>query len=301
MATLGFGYISLVLSPIDMLDHSHPHDMQGFDLNRLLKSYNNFIYARQVATRLFEYFFSLQVETEKLSLPQKHVAKDEVSGTQRLTGKGTAWPLPLITELKEAKEAMRFDTTSTVANGRCPEGGPTYRFSSPDGSGPEDRIGGVEALSAFIRAIQRGGLLLGVAGPVGSGKTTLLHELMWQLWLSKGETIAFTAQKAWIARGSLSSRISFGSGDDRRSEAAGMEMPWLQKVVDACGLRSDIEGGTVGVTGPILTLLATTHLCILMQASPKALTRTLVKVAACYLVDNVHECLWPDPFMQRPK
>ena len=231
----------------------HPPSLsleQGFDLNRLLKSYSNFIYARQVATRLSDYFFSVQEIKPEASDPKKVVPEvsrkpccnDENCG---MTEK-TEWPLPLIMDLKKALSAME-DRSGVDAPGPCPQ-------PSPPAGPVACSTDGVEALTAFIGAIQQGGLLLGVAGPVGSGKTVLLHELIWQLWLSKGETIAYTAQKVWIPRGSLASRITFGADEeankelqeDTTSSKASLGTSWLQQVVDATGLRSDIEGGWLG-------------------------------------------------------
>ena len=149
-----------------------------------------------------------------------------------IEGLACNWPLPLVRDIKEVVSESGGDKFSF-------DEGATLHLQ------PKPLVGGARALSAFIKLIQRGGLLLGVAGPVGSGKTTLLHELMWQLWFSRGNTVAFSAQKVWIARGSLASVVTFGEEYKDKGSKALSGDAWLQNVIDACGLRSDVEGESV--------------------------------------------------------
>jgi len=301
--------------------------MQGFDVNRLTRSVNNFIYANQIAARLCDFFLSLQEIEPRALAPASGPKADPPARSQPpsyngTTGNRPGWPLPLIIELKEAvskisesplgcplgfsdMESIGPSTDERPARPQpsilvrsCPTGQPSGQHV-PDG---------VEALAAFIRATKQGGLLLGLAGPVGSGKTTLLHELMWQLWISKGEAIAFSAQKVWISRGSVASEIFFCSDAEGRgmSPEAAYGDKWLQTCVDACGLRSDIEGEKgfvrflkeVYAVAPLYVSPASFDDC--MQASLKASTKMLVKTAACYLADNVHAWLWPVLYMLGP-
>ncbi|CAH8502372.1 unnamed protein product [Heterobilharzia americana] len=90
------------------------------------------------------------------------------------------------------------------------------------------------------------GELIGVVGPVGSGKSSLLLSILGELQsvLPENETIkenlritsrlryAYVSQTPWLHAGTIRENIVFGSDYDSN---------WLDTVVEACALKSDLE------------------------------------------------------------
>ena len=84
--------------------------------------------------------------------------------------------------------------------------------------------------------------LYGVIGKVGSGKSTLLSTILHDATLYRGDlqvngTVAYAPQQAWIMNATIRDNILFGEPyDDNRYNA----------IIDACGLRIDIEALPAG-------------------------------------------------------
>lgn len=80
------------------------------------------------------------------------------------------------------------------------------------------------------------GSLLAVVGPVGSGKSSLLSALLGDMTRVSGSVVvrgqvAYAAQSPWIMNATLRDNVLFGHAFDQA---------WYDKVLDACGLRSDL-------------------------------------------------------------
>ena len=196
--------------------------LQGFSIFRFLRSYNSYLNARDVAAHMVDLFIDLQNE----EVPSPAQGKDTVSPCPstadafKSTQSSNCWPLPLAADLRAAVSKQQLHSADN---------------SHSDQADSPDRPG--ETLSQLVRAVQKGGSLIAIVGPVGCGKTTLLTELMCQLQLSPGkqahDSIAYTSQKPWIPRGSLASTITFtGGGSDGCSKAAVAEDEWLGDVLD---------------------------------------------------------------------
>jgi ATP-binding cassette subfamily C (CFTR/MRP) protein 4 len=75
-------------------------------------------------------------------------------------------------------------------------------------------------------------------GKVGCGKSALIQALAGELHLRSGSmernysSLAYTAQDPWIMNGSIRDNIVMGKKWDK---------DWYQQVVDACGLRQDLQ------------------------------------------------------------
>lgn len=79
--------------------------------------------------------------------------------------------------------------------------------------------------------------LVAIAGPVGSGKSSMLSAILGDMTRTEGSvfvrgTVAYAAQSPWIMNSTLRDNVLFGHQFDQAK---------YDKVLDACGLRSDIQ------------------------------------------------------------
>lgn len=94
----------------------------------------------------------------------------------------------------------------------------------------------------------RTGELVAVVGQVGAGKSSLLYAILGNMFKAGGSvningSIAYVPQQAWIQNASLRSNIVFTHCLDEEK---------LQKIIDDCELRSDVQmlpGGDVTEIG----------------------------------------------------
>ena len=123
------------------------------------------------------------------------------------------------------------------------------------------------------------GCLLAVVGPVGAGKSSLLSALLGELLKVEGSvsiegSVAYVPQEAWVQNTSVVENVCF------RQE---LDLPWLQKVLDACALGSDVASFPAGVHTPIgeqgMNLSGG-------QKQRLSLARAVYKKAAIYLLDD---------------
>ncbi|CAJ1947895.1 unnamed protein product [Cylindrotheca closterium] len=140
-----------------------------------------------------------------------------------------------------------------------PENDPGERQAVPDGSGGTilslknasfdwevpaangnalaDSKSSTVALHSITLSFDAGNLYC-IMGKVGCGKSALIQALAGELYLQSGSiernfsSLAYTAQDPWIMNGSIRDNIVMGKKWDK---------DWYQKVVDACGLRQDLQ------------------------------------------------------------
>ena len=124
-------------------------------------------------------------------------------------------------------EHVPNEPTSKIAGAECPLiSCSSMSYEWEDGS---------PALSEISLSFEKGGLCC-LTGKVGSGKTTLLQALAGELEARVTRnctSIAYAAQTPWIMNGSIKDNIIMG----RKFEAR-----WYDEVVEACGLKQDLEG-----------------------------------------------------------
>nr|XP_042132641.1 ATP-binding cassette sub-family C member 6 isoform X1 [Peromyscus maniculatus bairdii] len=123
------------------------------------------------------------------------------------------------------------------------------------------------------------GCLLAVVGPVGAGKSSLLSALLGELLKVEGSvsiegSMAYVPQEAWVQNTSVVENVCF------RQE---LDLPWLQKVLEACALESDVASFPAGVHTPIgeqgMNLSGG-------QKQRLSLARAVYRKAAVYLLDD---------------
>ncbi|XP_005366979.1 multidrug resistance-associated protein 6 [Microtus ochrogaster] len=123
------------------------------------------------------------------------------------------------------------------------------------------------------------GCLLAVVGPVGAGKSSLLSALLGELLKVEGSvsiegSVAYVPQEAWVQNTSVVENVRF------RQE---LDLPWLQKVLEACALESDVASFPAGVHTPIgeqgMNLSGG-------QKQRLSLARAVYRKAAVYLLDD---------------
>ncbi|WVQ66384.1 uncharacterized protein L199_004564 [Kwoniella botswanensis] len=84
------------------------------------------------------------------------------------------------------------------------------------------------------------GALTCIVGRVGTGKTSLLSALVNEMKQVKGHTrlggsISYVPQQAWVQSGSIRDNITFFA------DSQDVDLRRVAEVIDACGLRSDVE------------------------------------------------------------
>ncbi|CAO2632963.1 ATP-binding cassette sub-family C member 6 [Lemmus lemmus] len=123
------------------------------------------------------------------------------------------------------------------------------------------------------------GCLVAVVGPVGAGKSSLLSALLGELLKVEGSvsiegSVAYVPQEAWVQNTSVVENVCF------RQE---LDLPWLQKVLEACALDSDVASFPEGVHTPIgeqgMNLSGG-------QKQRLSLARAVYRKAAVYLLDD---------------
>ncbi|CAH7458695.1 Abcc6 [Phodopus roborovskii] len=123
------------------------------------------------------------------------------------------------------------------------------------------------------------GCLLAVVGPVGAGKSSLLSALLGELLKVEGSvsvegSVAYVPQEAWVQNTSLVENVCFRQD---------LDLPWLQKVLEACALESDVASFPAGVHTPIgeqgMNLSGG-------QKQQLSLARAVYRKAAVYLLDD---------------
>ncbi|XP_051004550.1 ATP-binding cassette sub-family C member 6 [Acomys russatus] len=123
------------------------------------------------------------------------------------------------------------------------------------------------------------GCLLAVVGPVGAGKSSLLSALLGELLKVEGSvsiegSVAYVPQEAWVQNTSVVENVCFRQD---------LDLPWLQKVLDACALGSDVASFPAGVYTPIgeqgMNLSGG-------QKQRLSLARAVYRKAAVYLLDD---------------
>uniref|UniRef100_A0A2K6KRK6 ATP binding cassette subfamily C member 6 n=1 Tax=Rhinopithecus bieti TaxID=61621 RepID=A0A2K6KRK6_RHIBE len=87
------------------------------------------------------------------------------------------------------------------------------------------------------------GCLLAVVGPVGAGKSSLLSALLGELskvdgFMSIKGAVAYVPQEAWVQNTSVVENVCFGQE---------LEPAWLERVLEACALRPDVDSFPEGV------------------------------------------------------
>ncbi|XP_077880855.1 ATP-binding cassette sub-family C member 6 [Ictidomys tridecemlineatus] len=87
------------------------------------------------------------------------------------------------------------------------------------------------------------GCLLAVVGPVGSGKSSLLSALLGELSTVEGSVsikgpVAYVPQEAWVQNSSVVENVCFRQP---------LDLPWLDRVLEACALRPDVDSFPAGV------------------------------------------------------
>ncbi|KAK7801049.1 hypothetical protein U0070_012106 [Myodes glareolus] len=123
------------------------------------------------------------------------------------------------------------------------------------------------------------GCLLAVVGPVGAGKSSLLSALLGELLKVEGSvsiegSVAYVPQEAWVQNTSVVENVCF------RQE---LDLPWLQKVLEACALEPDVASFPAGIHTPIgeqgMNLSGG-------QKQRLSLARAVYRKAAVYLLDD---------------
>ncbi|WVW81052.1 hypothetical protein I302_103043 [Kwoniella bestiolae CBS 10118] len=109
----------------------------------------------------------------------------------------------------------------------------------------KDEKGSVRSIGPFaLREINlkipRGSLVC-IVGRVGTGKSALLSSLIGDMRQLEGYTVfggsvSYVPQQAWIHSGSVRDNITFSAATEE------IDFGRLQDVIDACALRSDIDG-----------------------------------------------------------
>jgi ABC-type multidrug transport system fused ATPase/permease subunit len=111
-------------------------------------------------------------------------------------------------------------------------------FKRQSQSAQDDKVIGRTIALENISFELESGRLYCVIGPVGCGKSALLLALAGELEPTVGsikrhtESVAYVAQSAWIMDGTLKENILMGNSFDQTR---------YNEVIDACGLRPDLE------------------------------------------------------------
>ncbi|ERE69672.1 multidrug resistance-associated protein 6 [Cricetulus griseus] len=123
------------------------------------------------------------------------------------------------------------------------------------------------------------GCLLAVVGPVGAGKSSLLSALLGELLKVEGSvsiegSMAYVPQEAWVQNTSVVENVCFRKD---------LDLPWLQRVLEACALESDVASFPSGVHTSIgeqgMNLSGG-------QKQRLSLARAVYRKAAVYLLDD---------------
>ncbi|KAG8513488.1 LOW QUALITY PROTEIN: Multidrug resistance-associated protein 6, partial [Galemys pyrenaicus] len=123
------------------------------------------------------------------------------------------------------------------------------------------------------------GCLLAVVGPVGAGKSSLLSALLGELSKVEGSVsirgpVAYVPQEAWVQNASVVENVCF------RQE---LDLPWLERVLEACALSPDVSSFPAGVHTQIgeqgMNLSGG-------QKQRLSLARAVYRKAAVYLLDD---------------
>uniref|UniRef100_A0A4X2KC03 ATP-binding cassette sub-family C member 6 n=1 Tax=Vombatus ursinus TaxID=29139 RepID=A0A4X2KC03_VOMUR len=127
-------------------------------------------------------------------------------------------------------------------------------------------------------AVPRGSLFA-VIGSVGSGKSSLLSALLGELSKLEGYvnikgSVAYVPQEAWIQNASVKENVCFGQR---------LDIPWLDRVLEACALRPDLASFPAGIHTEIgeqgINLSGG-------QKQRLSLARAVYKKASVYLLDD---------------
>nr|XP_039334316.1 multidrug resistance-associated protein 6 isoform X2 [Saimiri boliviensis boliviensis] len=123
------------------------------------------------------------------------------------------------------------------------------------------------------------GCLLAVVGPVGAGKSSLLSALLGELskvegFISIKGSVAYMPQEAWVQNTSVVENVCFGRE---------LEPAWLDRVLEACALRPDVDGFPAGVHTSVGE--QGMHLSG-GQKQRLSLARAVYRKAAVYLLDD---------------
>ncbi|XP_072454182.1 ATP-binding cassette sub-family C member 6 isoform X5 [Notamacropus eugenii] len=123
------------------------------------------------------------------------------------------------------------------------------------------------------------GSLFAVIGSVGSGKSSLLSALLGELSKLEGNvnikgSVAYVPQEAWIQNASVKENVCFGQK---------LDIPWLDRVLEACALHPDLESFPAGIHTEIgeqgINLSGG-------QKQRLSLARAVYKKASIYLLDD---------------
>ncbi|XP_044535039.1 ATP-binding cassette sub-family C member 6 [Gracilinanus agilis] len=123
------------------------------------------------------------------------------------------------------------------------------------------------------------GSFFAVTGPVGSGKSSLLSAILGELTKLEGNvnikgSVAYVPQEAWIQNASVEENVCFGQE---------LNMPWLDRVLEACALHPDLASFPAGIHTEIgeqgINLSGG-------QKQRLSLARAVYKKAAIYLLDD---------------
>uniref|UniRef100_A0A2K5KKF1 ATP-binding cassette sub-family C member 6 n=1 Tax=Cercocebus atys TaxID=9531 RepID=A0A2K5KKF1_CERAT len=123
------------------------------------------------------------------------------------------------------------------------------------------------------------GCLLAIVGPVGAGKSSLLSALLGELskvdgFMSIKGAVAYVPQEAWVQNTSVVENVCFGQE---------LEPAWLERVLEACALRPDVDSFPEGVHTSIgeqgMNLSGG-------QKQRLSLARAVYRKAAVYLLDD---------------
>ncbi|KAM5227722.1 ATP-binding cassette sub-family C member 6 [Ctenodactylus gundi] len=123
------------------------------------------------------------------------------------------------------------------------------------------------------------GCLLAVVGPVGAGKSSLLSALLGELCKVEGSVsvqgpVAYVPQEAWVQSASVVENVCF-----RRE----LDLPWLERVLDACALGPDVSSFPKGVH----TQVGEQGMALSGgQKQRLSLARAVYRKAAVYLLDD---------------
>ncbi|XP_020828088.1 ATP-binding cassette sub-family C member 6 isoform X2 [Phascolarctos cinereus] len=127
-------------------------------------------------------------------------------------------------------------------------------------------------------AVPRGSLVA-VIGSVGSGKSSLLSALLGELSKLEGYvnikgSVAYVPQEAWIQNASVKENVCFGQS---------LDIPWLDRVLEACALHRDLASFPAGIHTEIgeqgINLSGG-------QKQRLSLARAVYKKASVYLLDD---------------
>ncbi|XP_036597659.1 multidrug resistance-associated protein 6 isoform X2 [Trichosurus vulpecula] len=127
-------------------------------------------------------------------------------------------------------------------------------------------------------AVPRGSLFA-VVGSVGSGKSSLLSALLGELSKLEGYvnvkgSVAYVPQEAWIQNASVKDNVCFGQK---------LDIPWLDRVLEACALHPDLASFPAGIHTEIgeqgINLSGG-------QKQRLSLARAVYKKASVYLLDD---------------